>query len=586
MSKPMFLGPLVGKGAGRYELINTERGTVLATHVEPAFESKTRRRGLLGRDSVPDDYALIIAPCSSVHTFFMRFSLDLVFVSKDGTVVKTCRSVKPWRMAGAWRAFAVIEAAAGFIDRTEIVPGEVVGLREIPERRRASDVIPPLTGTPSHEAGGPKTSEVGGSKTQEAGRPKPVTLADIIGHRTPLGWFESVAIVQEMCAAVLARLPADDPCVPELADIALTDVGGVALLARGPEGHSLVRRACLVLLSLTPEVRLPTELRLFALGGLSPTPRFKSLQELHTELEFYERPDRPVIVRGVYKRYRHLSGPAAPLEEVKPPDVLEPPLSRPPGYRPWWKRKSVWNGIFVLVLTLVAATVIWEWRRPEGRWLREDVDRVTQVASGVAHRAADAARGYRDVAWRKLGLASAEPTSAPSVVEADAPAAAEPAEPRRVIPPSPRPQEPQAPPAVPPLGPPQPGEPPAAAALVPPQPGAATPAPVSSQSPTAGAVAAAPTTVYSAADPLVVPPELLRPVLPKGPPPGVRSEDLPEVEVLVSATGQVETVKLLSSGAAGPRAAMMLSVVKTWAFKPATRAGQPVRYRYRMRLTR
>jgi hypothetical protein len=134
MSKPMFLGPLVGKGAGRYELVNAEGGSVLATHVEPAFDSKTRRRGLLGRDSVPEDYALIIAPCGSVHTFFMRFAIDVVFVSRDGRVVKTCRSVKPWRIAGALRAFAVIEAAPGFIDRTGVVPGDVVRLREIPHR--------------------------------------------------------------------------------------------------------------------------------------------------------------------------------------------------------------------------------------------------------------------------------------------------------------------------------------------------------------------------------------------------------------------------------------------------------------------
>jgi hypothetical protein len=156
MRKPTFLGPLVGKGAGRYELLNIERSSVVATRVEPAFDSKTRRRGLLGRDSVPENYALIIAPCGSVHTFFMRFPLDLVFVSKDGTVVKTCRSVKPWRIAGALRAFAVIEAAAGFIDRAEIVPGDVMGLREIPPERRATDARPPLAASSASDAGVPR----------------------------------------------------------------------------------------------------------------------------------------------------------------------------------------------------------------------------------------------------------------------------------------------------------------------------------------------------------------------------------------------------------------------------------------------
>ena len=156
MSKPTFLGPLIGKGAGQYELVNAERGSVLATHVEPAFDSKTRRRGLLGRDSVPENYALIIAPCGSVHTFFMRFPIDAVFVSRDGTVVKTCREVKPWRIAGAFRAFAVIEAAAGFIDRTETEPGDVMALCEIPQKRRVTDALPPLPGSSTHAAGVPR----------------------------------------------------------------------------------------------------------------------------------------------------------------------------------------------------------------------------------------------------------------------------------------------------------------------------------------------------------------------------------------------------------------------------------------------
>ena len=130
MSKPTFLNPLIGSGPGTYELVNAERGSLLASRVEPAFDSKTRKKGLLGRESVPDDYVLIIAPCNSIHTFFMRCPIDVVFVSKDGTVTKACRSVKPWRIAGSLKAFAVVEAAAGFIERHGIEPGEVVALRE------------------------------------------------------------------------------------------------------------------------------------------------------------------------------------------------------------------------------------------------------------------------------------------------------------------------------------------------------------------------------------------------------------------------------------------------------------------------
>ena len=138
MSKPTFLGPLTRKGAGRCELVCAERGAVLATRVEPAFDSKARKKGLLGRESIPDDFALIIAPCSAVHTFAMRVPLDLVFVSRNGTVTKTCRGVKPWRIAGSIRAYAVIETAEGFIDRHAIVPGELVALRETTNEGQAA----------------------------------------------------------------------------------------------------------------------------------------------------------------------------------------------------------------------------------------------------------------------------------------------------------------------------------------------------------------------------------------------------------------------------------------------------------------
>ena len=90
--------------------------------------------------------------------------------------------------------------------------------------------------------------------------------------------------------------------------------------------------------------------------------------------------------------------------------------------------------------------------------------------------------------------------------------------------------------------------------------------------------------VFSAANAEVVPPALVRSRLPSSPPPGVRSEDLPEVEVVVSPQGQVESVKLVTPDA-GVLPSMMLSAIKNWKFEPATRNGETVRYRLRMRLT-
>jgi TonB family protein len=90
--------------------------------------------------------------------------------------------------------------------------------------------------------------------------------------------------------------------------------------------------------------------------------------------------------------------------------------------------------------------------------------------------------------------------------------------------------------------------------------------------------------VYSAADAEVAPPAFVRTRLPAAPSPAIRADELPEVEVVVSPAGDVESVKLLTQPT-GVGPAMMLSAIKNWRFHPATRDGQPVRYRLRIRLT-
>ncbi len=98
-------------------LTNQRTGQLLASTVELATTSATRRRGLLGRDSFDPSAAMVIAPCSAIHTLFMRFAIDVVFVNRDGRVLKVVRNLKPWRIAGSLRAFAVFELNAGTLER-------------------------------------------------------------------------------------------------------------------------------------------------------------------------------------------------------------------------------------------------------------------------------------------------------------------------------------------------------------------------------------------------------------------------------------------------------------------------------------
>jgi uncharacterized membrane protein (UPF0127 family) len=105
-------------------LMNARTSQVIAQDVELADTRATRRQGLLGRDSLSPRSALIIRPCFSVHTAFMRFAIDVVFVDRAGTVVKVVRNLGAWRIAGACGAHAAIEFAAGSVPEGDVEAGD------------------------------------------------------------------------------------------------------------------------------------------------------------------------------------------------------------------------------------------------------------------------------------------------------------------------------------------------------------------------------------------------------------------------------------------------------------------------------
>ena len=123
-----FLRPLLDEPAAHYRLENVRSGRVVAEQVMTAFDSGTRRKGLLGRESLPESSALILAPTNAIHTFFMRFAIDVAFVTREGRVVKTHHALEPWRMAGALRAHAVIELPAGSLSRADTRAGDQLTL--------------------------------------------------------------------------------------------------------------------------------------------------------------------------------------------------------------------------------------------------------------------------------------------------------------------------------------------------------------------------------------------------------------------------------------------------------------------------
>ena len=119
-----FLSPLLRADPIAHVLENVRTGRVVADQLLTAFDSASRRQGLLGRDSLPPGSALIIAPSNAVHTFFMRFPIDIMFVRRDGSVLKVRSAVPARRIAASLRAFAVIELAAGSLAGSNTTAGD------------------------------------------------------------------------------------------------------------------------------------------------------------------------------------------------------------------------------------------------------------------------------------------------------------------------------------------------------------------------------------------------------------------------------------------------------------------------------
>lgn len=90
---------------------------LLVEHLEIAATFSRRFFGLMGRKELKEKHGLLLYPCSSIHCFFMRFPIDVVYISKDWRIVKVVRNMKPWRVDFGHRdAYYTLELPSGSID--------------------------------------------------------------------------------------------------------------------------------------------------------------------------------------------------------------------------------------------------------------------------------------------------------------------------------------------------------------------------------------------------------------------------------------------------------------------------------------
>ena len=103
----------------------------MATAAELADTSAKRRTGLLKHSRLEPGDGLWIVPCESVHTFFMKFPIDLVYLDKKRRVVKVRDSVPAWRLSACLRAHSILELPAGTAKSTGTVRGDVLVIDKI-----------------------------------------------------------------------------------------------------------------------------------------------------------------------------------------------------------------------------------------------------------------------------------------------------------------------------------------------------------------------------------------------------------------------------------------------------------------------
>jgi uncharacterized membrane protein (UPF0127 family) len=130
----------MGRRAGAVVLRREADGEVICGHCVVADTLTRRMRGLLGRRDLPAGEGIVLRPGWSVHTAFMRFPIDVVFVDADQVVLRIVSDLKPWRAALCRGSHDVVELAAGECARLGLAEGDRVTWAARPGRQVETDV--------------------------------------------------------------------------------------------------------------------------------------------------------------------------------------------------------------------------------------------------------------------------------------------------------------------------------------------------------------------------------------------------------------------------------------------------------------
>ncbi len=111
--------------------VNITRNVEVASHVRLCNNPWSRFWGLMNKPGLPEGHGIWIVPCSQIHSCFMRFRFDAIFMDKQGTVLHLEEKMKPWGLSKMiWKARAVLELDGGVIAKTGTGVGDVIELRD------------------------------------------------------------------------------------------------------------------------------------------------------------------------------------------------------------------------------------------------------------------------------------------------------------------------------------------------------------------------------------------------------------------------------------------------------------------------
>ena len=112
------------------KIFNATKMTMIAEEAAVAKTFFSRLIGLTNRKSLKAGEALVITPCRSIHMFFMRFAIDVLFISADNRIVGLVKEIKPFNVSPIFfRASYCIEAPCGTIDKSKTSPDDLIELK-------------------------------------------------------------------------------------------------------------------------------------------------------------------------------------------------------------------------------------------------------------------------------------------------------------------------------------------------------------------------------------------------------------------------------------------------------------------------